>query len=290
MKRIGIIPNLLKDINLKVTKQVVQWLNTNGFQCFVATHIAKKLTVPCETMEEEELYYVCEAMIAIGGDGTILGIAQKSSMYNLPIIGINLGRLGFLADVEIGVVDEYLSKLLTGDYHIEERMMLSVKIIEPTGEVHRYSALNDVSITRGNASRITEFELAVNSVFLDIYAADGIVVSTPTGSTGYSLSAGGPIVSPAAKIMLITPICPHTIYSRSVVLAETDKVQVKTHNFNGNILELAVDGQTKVYVTPAHQIEIEKAAYTTKLVKLSDLHFFEILRKKIVERRPRTWE
>ncbi|MGL5675437.1 MAG: NAD(+)/NADH kinase [Cellulosilyticaceae bacterium] len=285
MKKIGIIPNLLKDNELVITEQVVAWLLEKSFEVYVAEHIATSLQSPCIKVEEEELYKYCEAIIAIGGDGTILGIAQKACVYDVPIIGINLGRLGFLADVETSVMEELLEKLLKDDYHIEERMMLGVKVIEPSGEVQRFFALNDISVTRGSCSRITEFEVLVNDAFVDIYPADGVVIATPTGSTGYNLSAGGPIVSPKAKTILITPICPHTIYSRTMVLADVDKVHIKTHNFSGTQLELGVDGQTKIYVTPAHQIEIEKAPYTTKLIKLSDLHFFEILRKKIVERR-----
>ena len=285
MKKIGIIPNLLKDIQLELTQHVVSWLDAHGFSAYVAPHIGQKLHAICEEIEEEELYTLCDAIIAIGGDGTILNVAQKACVEAIPIIGINLGRLGFLADIEPELVEERLEKLLKGEIQIEERMMLMVKVIEPTGDINRYYALNDVSVTRGHCSRITEFEMCVNNAFLDIYPADGVLVATPTGSTGYNLSAGGPIVSPTAQTMLITPICPHTIYSRTMVLADTDTVQIKTHNMNASPLELAVDGQTKAYVTPRHQIEIEKAPYTTKLVKLSDLHFFEILRKKIVERR-----
>lgn len=285
VKKIGIIPNLLKDVDLHITNQVADWLKNQGFQVYVASHIGQKLQSDYIEVEEEDIYTRCEAIIAIGGDGTILGIAQKACLYSMPIIGINLGRLGFLADIETERVEELLAKLLKDDYYLEERMMLMVKIIEPSGEVQRYYALNDVSVTRGSCSRITEFEMLVNDAFSDIYAADGVLVATPTGSTGYNLSAGGPIVTPGAKTMLITPICPHTIYSRTIVLSDTDKVQIKTHNFDGTQLELAVDGQTKVYITPRHQIEIEKAPYTTKLIKLSERHFFEILRKKIVERR-----
>lgn len=285
MKKIGIIPNLLKDSELTMTKQVVRWLSENGFTVYVTHHIGVQLDITCQHVEEEELYTLCEAIVAIGGDGTILGIAQKACGYEIPIIGINLGRLGFLADIEQSRVEELLGKLLVDDYEIEERMMLMVKIIEPSGETLRFYALNDISVTRGSCSRITEFEMFINDAYLDIYAADGVVVATPTGSTGYNLSAGGPIVSPSAKNIIVTPICPHTIYSRTIVVSDTDKVRIKTHNSLGNTLELGVDGQTKAYITPYHQIEIEKAPFTTKLIKLSEHDFFEILRKKIVERR-----
>lgn len=286
MKKIGVIPNLLKDNGLIITNQVVSWLKEKGLEVYVTPHIGAQLNVVCHHVEEEELYSTSEVVVAIGGDGTILGIAQKACYYNRPILGINLGRLGFLADVERTRIEELFEKLLKGEYTIEERMMLMVKIIDPSGEVSRFYGLNDISVTRGSCSRITEYEMFINNAYLDIYAADGVVVATPTGSTGYNLSAGGPIVSPLAKNIIVTPICPHTIYSRTMVVADTDKVRIKTHNYLGTTLELAVDGQTKSYVTPLHEIEIEKAPFTTKLIKLSGYDFFEILRKKIVERRP----
>ncbi|MEG1149026.1 MAG: NAD(+)/NADH kinase, partial [Niameybacter sp.] len=153
------------------------------------------------------------------------------------------------------------------------------------GEAHKFQALNDIYVARGSSSRISEFEIKVNDQFLDIYPADGIIFATPTGSTAYNLSAGGPIVSPSTHQIMITPICPHSIYSRAVIVADTDHIDIKTNNYDGTVLELVVDGQMKMNITPMHRIEIQKASYTTKLIKLSDLHFFEILRKKIVERR-----
>lgn len=285
MKHIGIIPNLLKDKDLETTKVVVSWLTKHGFEVYLTDHIGSLLEEQVHTLEEQQLYDRCEVIIAIGGDGTILSIAQKACLFDVPIIGINLGRLGFLADIETSEVTQLLPKLLTKDYAIEERMMLAIKVIEPSGGSHRFYALNDVYVARGSSSRISEFEIKVNEHFLDIYPADGIIIATPTGSTAYNLSAGGPIVAPLANQMMITPICPHSIYSRAVIVADTDSIQVKTNNTDGTILELVVDGQMKMHITPEHSIEIQKAPCTTKLIKLSDLHFFEILRKKIVERR-----
>ncbi len=288
MKKIGIIPNLLKDEGLKMTKEVIGWLIKYEFEIVVAEHIGEMLGDAFAThllaIEEKQLYPYCEAIIAIGGDGTILSVAQRACHTQTPIIGINLGRLGFLADIESTDKECLIEKLLNDSYTLEERMMLAIKVIEPSGETQYFQALNDVSITRSNFSRITEFEVRVNDQFVDFYAADGILVATPTGSTAYNLSAGGPIVSPGANVMILTPICPHTIASRSIIVSDTDHICLKTYNHNGTQLELAVDGQTKVVITPKHKIEIEKAVYTTKLIKLWQQDFFDILRKKIVER------
>lgn len=285
MKHIGIVPNLLKDKDLETTQVVVNWLIKHQFEVYLTHHIGSLLDERVHMLDEEQLYKRCDAIIAIGGDGTILSVAQKACLYEVPIIGINLGRLGFLADVETSEVEQFLPRLLTKEYTIEERMMLSVKVIDPSGECHKFYALNDAYVARGSLSRISEFEIKVNEQFLDLYPADGIIIATPTGSTAYNLSAGGPIVAPSVSQMMITPICPHSIYSRAVILADTDRIEIKTNNYDGTILELVIDGQMKMNITPMHFIEIEKAPYTTKLIKLSDLHFFEILRNKIVERR-----
>lgn len=285
MKHIGIIPNLLKDKDLETTQVVVNWLIKHEFEVYLTEYIGALLDQSIHMLDEEELYKRCDALIAIGGDGTILNVAQKACLYGVPIIGINLGRLGFLADVETSEVEQFLPRLLTKEYTIEERMMLAINVIDPSGESHKFYALNDIYVARGSSSRISEFEIKVNDHFLDLYPADGIIVATPTGSTAYNLSAGGPIVAPYASQMIITPISPHSIYSRAVILPDTDHIQIKTNNYDGTILELVIDGQMKMNITPMHFIEVQKAPYITKLIKLSDLHFFEILRNKIVERR-----
>lgn len=285
MKRIGVIPNLLKDIELETTKQIVHWLLAHEVEVYMSSHLEALSGDKVHFVEEKDIYTSCEGIIAIGGDGTILSIAGKACKHNIPIMGINLGRLGFLADIEMSEVDELLPKLINNTYKIDERMMLMVKISTPSGETYKFQALNDIYVARGSSSRISEFEIKVNDQFLDVYPADGIIFATPTGSTAYNLSAGGPIVTPTASQIMITPICPHSIYSRAVIVADTDCIQVQTNNYDGTILELVVDGQMKMNITPMHSIEIQKAPYTTKLIKVSDLHFFEILRKKIVERR-----
>ncbi|MEG0013628.1 MAG: NAD(+)/NADH kinase [Cellulosilyticaceae bacterium] len=284
MKNIGIIPNLLRDIDLDTTKIVVSWLQSKGFNCCLTSHIAIRLGEDSE-LSEEDLYSQCDAIIGIGGDGTLLNIAQKAALYDVPIIGINQGRMGFLAEVEPSNMEVMLAKLLENPIKIEERMMLRAKVIEPTGQEHYFYALNDMNITRGSSSRITEFELRVNDNLLDVYPADGIIVATPTGSTAYNLSAGGPIVIPYADNIIITPVCPHTIYSRAMIVTGADRINIHTNNYDNPMMELAADGQRKMYITPDHIIEIEKSPYKTKLIKLSELNFFDILRKKIVERR-----
>lgn len=285
MKHVGIVPNLLRDTDLDITKTIADWLRGAGFKVYAANHIVKQVPSIPLSLDEEEIYKVCDIVIAVGGDGTILSVAEKACLSDVPIIGVNLGRLGFLADIEPADIILSLKKLIEDDYHIEERMMLRAKIIDPNGQEHIFNALNDVNITRGSFPRIAEFEILVNGEFCDIYPADGIIMSTPTGSTAYNLSAGGPIVVPHAKAYIITPICPHTIYSRSIIVGAEDIIQIKICNDGPISMELSIDGKIKMHLTPQHFIQIEKSSYVTRLVKLSELKFFEILRKKIVERR-----
>jgi NAD+ kinase len=285
MKHIGIIPNLLRDTDLNMTRTIAAWLVKEGFKVYATQHITEQVENISLSLTEGEIYKVCDIVIAIGGDGTILSVAEKACLVDVPIIGVNLGRLGFLADIEPADIADSLQKLLHEDYYIDERMMLKAKVIDPNGQEHIFHALNDINLTRGSFSRIAEFEILINGEFCDVYPADGIIVSTPTGSTAYNLSAGGPIVLPHTKVCIVTPICPHTIYSKSIIMSSEDTVQIKICHYDNINMELNIDGKTKMYLTPNHFIQIEKSPYVTRLVKLSELKFFEILRKKIVERR-----
>lgn len=285
MNHIGIIPNLMKDKDLQVTKQITNWLNTHDLVAYMSEEVASKVETHVIAVKEEELYKICDGLIVIGGDGTILGVAEAASQKNIPILGINLGRLGFLADIEPYEIEEALEKLiLRKEYKIEERMMLRATIIGVNGETNVFHALNDVNVTRGSFSRLVEFEICVNDELSDIYPADGVIVATPTGSTAYNLSAGGPIVVPQANTYVVTPICPHTIYSKSVILCDQDKVRIKTLEETKD-MALSLDGKLKMYLTSQDEVLIERSPYVAKLIKISDRKFFEILREKIVERR-----
>lgn len=284
MKHIGIIPNLFKDKDLKVTYQITNWLNQRGIKPYMIEDIAEQVEGQIVGVNEEELYKVCDGLIVIGGDGTILGVAEAASMKNIPILGINLGRLGFLADIEPYEIEEALEKLISKQYEIEERMMLRATIISSDGHQNIFHALNDVNVTRGSFARLVEFEICVNDELSDIYPADGVIVATPTGSTAYNLSAGGPIMVPQASAYVVTPICPHTIYSKSIILCDQDKVRIKTLEETKD-MALSLDGKLKMYLTSQDEVYIERSPYVTRLIKISDRKFFEILREKIVERR-----
>lgn len=285
MNHIGIIPNLFKDTDLQVTRKIIHWLQEHQINVYTSQEIKEKLNMEVTELPLKKLYQVCEAAIVIGGDGTILGAAQLASRNEVPILGVNLGRVGFLADIEPYEVEQALEKLIIKkEYKIEERMMLRATVISPDGKTNIFHALNDINVTRGNFSRLVEFEIYINDELSDIYAADGVIVATPTGSTAYNLSAGGPIVVPSASTYVLTPICPHTIYSKSIMLCTHDRVGIKILEETKD-MALTIDGKLKTYLTAQDEIIIERSTYKTHLIKISDRKFFEILREKIVGRR-----
>ncbi|OOB77811.1 MAG: hypothetical protein BEN18_09560 [Epulopiscium sp. Nuni2H_MBin001] len=279
---IGIIPNITRDKELSITKAVLHALAEQGIVANVSTDIARQIGREDLACEESELCSKAELLIAIGGDGTILNTVQKSISSQVPILGINSGRLGFLAELESKDIRKYLTKERLLNAKVEERMVLSVTVTDEEGNENSFYVLNEVSLIRSHTSRITEIETCINNRVNDLYPADGILVATPTGSTAYNLSAGGPIVMPYAKNFILTPICPHTIYSRTIVLAQTDVVGIRI--MGAESLSLCVDGEAKMSVNKQYIIEVKEAPYVVKLLRLTDLDFFETLRKKIVER------
>lgn len=284
MKHIGIIPNLMKDKDLKYTQHITNWLNRNEIAPYMAREVAEKIAGQATGVEVERLYELCDCLIVIGGDGTILGVAEAASLKDIPIVGVNLGRLGFLADIEPDEIEDAMGKLIKQQYKIQERMMLRATIVGHNGEKSVFYALNEINVTRGSFSRLVEFEICINDELSDIYPADGVIVATPTGSTAYNLSAGGPIVVPHAQTYVVTPICPHTLYSKSIMLCEQDTVRIRTLEETKD-MALSIDGKLKMYLTPQDEVYIERSPYVTKLIKISERKFFEILREKIVERR-----
>ena len=284
LKHIGIIPNLNKDTDLNCTRRIIKWFNEKKILPYMSKEIATMIEGNVIAVEEEALYQLGDCLIVIGGDGTILSVAEHACLHDIPIVGVNLGRLGFLADIEPAEIEYALDKLIHEHYKIEERMMLRATIIEPNGKKSVFNALNEINVSRGSFSRLVEFKICINGALSDLYPADGVIVATPTGSTAYNLSAGGPIVAPLAQTYVVTPICPHTLHSKSIMLCKEDKVQIQTLEETKD-MALSMDGKLKMYLTPQDIVQIECSPYVTKLIKVSERKFFEILREKIVERR-----
>ncbi len=225
-----------------------------------------------------------DCMIVLGGDGTVLQAARLTKKQHIPIIGVNLGTLGYMTEIETSVLEESLERLISGDYIQESRMMLNGRIIPPDGTVREDWALNDIVIARCGPLQIIKFNIFVNGQFLNEYSADGVIVTTPTGSTGYNLSAGGPLVEPGAKLIMLTPICPHSLNQRSIILSSEDVIEIEIPRCReGRIqmVEASFDGSHGMPLRTGDRLRIVRSEETTEFLKLNQVSFLEVLHKKM---------
>ena len=278
MKHFFLITNKAKDSDGSYTRRIAEYLQAHGATAVCAVN--SKMS-DMDTMEIPENI---ECAIVLGGDGTWLKAARDMMDSEIQLLGVNLGTLGYLAEVEISNIENALEKLIRGEYKREDRMMLSGVIYQADGTEIRNFALNDIVISRCGSLQILQFDIFVNGKFLNSYSADGMIVATPTGSTGYNMSAGGPIVEPGAKLLLLTPICPHTLNTRSIVLSPEDEVTIKIPEGREKTIqtvEANFDGTHKVTLKTGDKIVIKKASKTTGILKLNTESFLEILHKKM---------
>ena len=218
--KVLICVNPYKDKELKVTKQICEFFDEKKVE------YSDVVTVNRETNVSEEDAKGCDVVLVLGGDGTLMRVAKKCNSFKLPIIGINLGHLGFLAQTGVDGLEDTLQRLIRKEYFLEERMLIKGKVYRNNELIFESEALNDVCINRGGMLQILNFDISVNGMFLKSYSADGVIISTPTGSTGYNLSAGGPIVEPSADMILVTPIAAHSFMNRSILFKADDSIKI----------------------------------------------------------------
>lgn len=283
MARFGIVVNLTKDKDLKVTSSITQWLQDRNCRVILTTDIANELGKPELGHSLAEMYKQSDFIIVLGGDGTLLGAARQLPWLQIPILGINMGHLGFITEVEIKDIFNSLEKIISKQYRVEDRMMLEVVIIKEEKVVETIYCLNDAGITRGTLSRMVKLKTFINDDYIDTYFSDGLIISTPTGSTAYSLSAGGPIISPGVKVILLTPICPHSLSSRSIVVSDEDRIKIEILDDFQDVY-LTSDGQQGHELKSGDRVIIKKAPFSAKLIKVSDRNFYDVLRTKLRDR------
>ena len=282
MKQFYLITNRMKDAALVTTNWIRDELRKRGACCTV--HVQEE-SGGCYYTDSREIPADCDCIIVLGGDGTLLEAARDTVDLDIPLIGVNLGTLGYLAEVDRENLSGALERLCKDDYTIEHRMMLEGQIMGET-ECRRSYALNDIVVSRSGSLQMLHFHILVNGHFLKGYSADGIIVSTPTGSTGYNMSAGGPIVEPSAELMVITPICPHTLNTRSIVLSPNDEVEIEllpARDGRTQQVEADFDGAHGMALTAGERMRIIRSERTTAIVKLSDAGFLEVLHRKMRE-------
>lgn len=275
MKNIGININSSKDTDGKILELTLNTIKNIIKDCNIKIF---KDSVGLNSLENSEL----EVVISLGGDGTLLSTAREVFQYGVPLLGINIGNLGFLTEIEINEMAEALYKLKAENYYIEERLMLKA-LVQGASKEKVYFALNDVVLSKGTLARIAKYDISVDKRFYTTYIADGVIIATPTGSTAYSLSAGGPIVYPNLELTTVTPICPHSLGARTIVLDSSNEINVNIKNKLDSVY-LTVDGQQFMELTEIDNIIISKAEKKCRLIKFPEYDYFKILRKKITSR------
>lgn len=279
---ISVFPNLNNNGVSELAFDVIKILTDGGADVYVQNEykpIFKSTKAKFENFDKA--MSLCDCAIAIGGDGTTLNIAKKAAFLNKSALGINAGRLGFMSGIERDELS-LLTKLINKEYIIDERAMLKATI-EKDGEVlSSHHCLNDIVVSRGNFARLIDVTITCDGRSVSNMRSDGVIISTPTGSTAYSMAAGGPVVSPEADCIIETPICPHSLMDRSIIFSADKELIVTANNDQNNSPIMTVDGQEAVNLTPGCQIHIKKSDITTKLIKLKPENFMKFSTKRLL--------
>lgn len=263
-----------------VASELISWLEERGCLALVDPHLAKHIGT-YNGLTPEEIRDQAELVVVLGGDGTLISVARLFCGKNVPILGVNLGSLGFLTEITVEELYPRLERCLQGDPRVSERMMLEVTLHREGKAIEKCHVLNDMVINKGALARIVDLETKVNRHFLTTYKGDGLIISTPTGSTGYSMAAGGPIIHPLMSCIVITPICPHTLTNRPIVITDDSIICVTvTSSFDENVY-LTLDGQVGFELREGDSVEVRRALKTTALVMSRSKDYFEILRTKL---------
>ena len=278
---VAVIPNLDKRGSSDTVEKIGTFLKECGITAYLPDSIC------CSGYEhapEDELYKIADVIITIGGDGTIIRYAKRAAADGKPLLGINAGRVGYLANIE---QSEYklLEKLKNGEYTIEERMMLHITVKENDKIINEFDALNDAVITSGYISRIIDITASVDGGDVIYYHADGLIASTPTGSTAYSMSAGGPVIDPTMKCVCLTPICSHSLAAKPILVSGEKTVKLKAFSKKRTDINLSVDGRKVLNIKPYTEIYITESKSAVKLVRLNDRSFYKTLSFKFRDAR-----
>lgn len=285
MEHFYIITNEQKDKHLELTLAVQSYIEAHGGSCQYGLN-RKAAPEGYRNLKPEEIPKDTECVLCVGGDGTMIRAARDLVETGIPVIGVNRGHIGYLCELDSETVFPAIDQLLEDRYVVENRMLLSGYCIRKGEAQPANLALNDIVIHRSGFQQVVNLIISVNGKYLNTYSADGIIIATPNGSTAYSMSAGGPIVDPKAELLLITPISPHALNSKSIVLGAEDEIVVEIGSRNGEAeeeVEVSFDGDQSSRLAAGDKIVICRARTSTRILKLSSLSFLEILRKKMQE-------
>jgi NAD+ kinase len=280
IQHVGLIVHTDKPDALRFTREAVEWLRTHALQPYLEPEIASALGMPQYQCDEATL---CgsDLLIAVGGDGTILRASHLAAPRGIPILGVHLGRFGFIAQIRPHDLHTAMARVLAGDYTVEKRLMVRAIAYRGQQPICDALALNEVVVTKGAVARMITLQTFVNETFLATYAADGVVVATPTGSTAYSLSAGGAIVDPACEVLLLTPICAHTLSARPLILPAEKQVKVVVTADDGDF-HLQADGGETVRLRSGDTVHVSRAQERTHLIVFDPDEFYTKLRDRLL--------
>ncbi len=283
MLQVGVVVNPEKVEQCAGTEEavraLVQELNRRGLVVRINHEGAGAVGLDSLAASEEELSRWSDALVVVGGDGTILRAARAAAVRGIPVLGVNVGGFGFLAEVGLERMQEAVARLVEGRYEVDERMMLAAEVVRGGAIAQRFLALNDMVITKSGYARLVPIRTRINDEHLATYLADGLIISTPTGSTAYNLSAGGPILAPGVRALVITPICPHTLTARPVVVDAEDVASVELARAEESVL-LTVDGQVGFPLEGGDVVRVRRAEERARLVRLKPFSFYRVLREK----------
>jgi NAD+ kinase len=277
---LGIISRPRRSNLAAVVPPLLDWFRTRGIKVFYDTETAGALHTPSTGLERDEVAKNSQLLLVLGGDGTLLAAARVAAPLGIPILPINMGSLGFLTSFKLEEMYPALEETLAGRLPSSERVMLDVELEREGQVVERQTVLNEAVINKGALARMIEVELLIDAEFICRYRVDGLIVATPTGSTAYSLSAGGPIVHPSVESWIVTPICPHTLSDRPVVIRDSSQVEVDLSAGTESVF-LTLDGQTGIPMQPADRVRMTRAAQRLKLIQPQKKSYFEILHSKL---------
>lgn len=286
MQTIGVLSNFKKSGVIAEEKKIVAWLKSEKAEVMMPKH-------PYNVVDQKFLHnYLSaaapnlDALLVLGGDGTLLSVARQASVFDIPLLGINMGRVGFLAELELGEhLYASLKRLLNDDYFLENRMMLEMNVLRDGKNVANFHCLNDGVVLRHNFSGLVKTMVFIDDKLSVCYHGDGIAVATPTGASGYSLSANGPLVSPELRAIIITPICPQSLYSRPMVVGDHRKISLQIADIDGDSF-LSIDGKTDTYpLEIGDRIDFSVSPMETKLIRLNGKTFFDVLNEKLRARK-----
>jgi len=285
IKNIGIIANIYKDQAIETARVLKGWIEERGLNVYLEKDIAERLASGQEQgrlpgYDMDSLAERCDMIVVFGGDGTLLMAARYLRKYEVPLLGVNLGGFGYLTVVNLSEMCSDIEKIIQGDYRIEKRMMLDIFIFRGGKPIEEHSVLNDAVVSRGNLRRLVEIETRVDDQYLTTYKADGLIISTPTGSTAYSLSAGGPIIFPQLDSMILNPICSHPLTTRPVILPGWSVVSLFAR-MRERGATLTLDGQVSLTLEQGDRIGIKRSVYRASLIDSPHRDYLEILRTKL---------